>query len=152
MNKLGTKTKSAVIYKHESHKLHQAFSVKEGEEILAGNPVKLETDGTISNYAGTGVYLGIAITPSDANMYPPNSLGKGITVAVQGYMITRGLASEAITETGYVSPVANHATESYYTYAPAGDDGEVPPVAIETKFIALNPAAAGDFVDILCLN
>lgn len=143
MNKLGTKTKAAVIYKHESHKLHQAFSVKEGEEILAGNPVKLEEDGTISNYAGTGVYLGVAINPSAAKMYPPSSLGKEITIAVQGYMITRGLADSAIEATGYVTPVANHATEAYYTYKTS---------ATETKFVALNTAAAGDFVEILILN
>lgn len=145
MNILGTKTKNAAIYKHESHKLHQAFSAADEVKdlIYAGNPVALQTDGTIENFTGAnGIYLGIATTPGAANMYPPSSLGKEVTVAVQGYMIVRGIASAEITEAGYVKPVDNHATEPYFTYAPSE-------LNAETQFIALHPAVEGDLVEIL---
>lgn len=147
MNILGTKTKKAVIYKHESHKLHQAFSVKEAEEstIDAGNPVMLNTDGTISNYNGTGLFVGIAMTPGDANVYPPSTLGKEITVAVRGYMVVRAVANAPIEATAYLEPVEPHATEPYFTYKAAA--------AGETKFVALSmAAAAGDLIEILILN
>ena len=35
----GERTPRAVIYKSESHKLHQAFNVKAGEKIVQGMPV-----------------------------------------------------------------------------------------------------------------
>lgn len=148
MNILGAKTKKAVIYKHESHKLHQAFSVKEAEEetIDAGNPVMLNTDGTISNYDGTGLFIGIAMTPGAANVYPPSTLGKEITVAVRGYMIVRAVAAETIDATQYLEPAGVHATEPYFTYKKTA-------TATETKFVALSQAAAeGDLIEILILN
>ena len=40
----------AVIYKSESHKLHQAFCVKENKVIHQGMPVALDTDGNIEPY------------------------------------------------------------------------------------------------------
>ena len=52
----GEKTPRAIIYKHESHKLHQAFAVKvdqnKAEDILQSQPVKLNSDGTVSVYTG----------------------------------------------------------------------------------------------------
>lgn len=55
MTAVGSKTKQTVIYKSESHKLHQAFPVKKDEVILQGQPVQLNTDGTIQAYFGTGI-------------------------------------------------------------------------------------------------
>ena len=43
----GERTPRAVIYKSESHKLHQAFNVKAGEKIVQGMPVALNEDGLI---------------------------------------------------------------------------------------------------------
>ena len=40
----GERTPRAVIYKSESHKLHQAFNVKAGEKIVQGMPVALNED------------------------------------------------------------------------------------------------------------
>lgn len=147
MNILGQRTKKVVIYKHESHKLHQAFSVKEAEEntILSGNPVMLNADGTISNYEGTGLFIGCAITPGAANVYPPSSLGKEITVAVRGYMIVRAIASEDIDATQYLAVDGIHETEPYFQYKKSAENAE-------TKFVALSKATAGDLVEILILN
>ena len=39
--KFGGTTPRVVIYKSESHKLHQAFPVKDSVKIYAGNPVAL---------------------------------------------------------------------------------------------------------------
>ena len=52
LHKVGGRTPQAVIYKSESHKLHQAFPVKSGDTIVQGQPVKLNDDGTISPYTG----------------------------------------------------------------------------------------------------
>ena len=41
----GQKTPRVSIYKHESHKLHQAFNVKEGATIVQGMPVALTKEG-----------------------------------------------------------------------------------------------------------
>lgn len=43
--KFGGTTPRVVIYKSESHKLHQAFPVKDSVKIYAGNPVAITTDG-----------------------------------------------------------------------------------------------------------
>lgn len=39
LHKVGSRTPQAVIYKSESHKLHQAFPVKKGDTIVQGQPV-----------------------------------------------------------------------------------------------------------------
>ena len=52
LHKVGSRTPQAVIYKSESHKLHQAFPVKKDDIIVQGQPVKLNNDGTISPYTG----------------------------------------------------------------------------------------------------
>ena len=65
MTIMGASTPKPVIFKSESHKLHQAFLVADGKTILQGMPVKLNTDGTIEPYYGTGVYIGIATTNSE---------------------------------------------------------------------------------------
>lgn len=141
MTILGEYTPQAVIYKHESHKLHQAFRVKEGETIIQGQPVKLETDGTISGYTGSGLYLGIAITNSETPAYPQPSVE--VTVMVEGFAIVYGVASAAIASCGAVAPAAPDADSLYTKYA---TDSQ----ATDPKFIALNTAdAAGDLIQVL---
>lgn len=60
----GERTPRAVIYKSESHKLHQAFNVKAGEKIVQGMPVALNEEGLIypCTDTATQVYLGVAVT------------------------------------------------------------------------------------------
>ena len=136
---VGVKTPQAVIYKSESHKLHQAFVVKDEETIIQGQPVMLNADGTISPYVGgEGVYLGIAMTDSVYPAYPGNE----VTVMVEGFAVVYGVASAALTA-GYVNPAAPDKDSLYVKYANTASSAA-------SNFIALNAAdAAGDLVQVL---
>lgn len=141
MTAMGSKTPQTVIYKSESHKLHQAFPIKEGVTIIQGMPVQLETDGSISPYAGTGVYLGIAVTDSITPAYPPtypvdSSTQPEVTVMVEGFAIVYGLSRNNV-DAGPVKPEDITEGDMYVHYAT--DSAEAHP-----KFIALNKVTAGD--------
>ena len=134
----GVKTPQAVIYKSESHKLCQAFPVKEGQTIIQGQPVALNDDGTIQGYAGTGVYLGIAITDSEFPAYPGNE----VTVMMQGFAVVYGVATAKVT-TGYVTPSAPD-EDSFYTKYTNTSSGAA------SDFIAISAAdAANDLIQVL---
>lgn len=135
---VGVKTPQAVIYKSESHKLHQAFTVKAGDTIIQGQPVMLNADGTISPYVGTGIYLGIAITDSVYPAYP----GDEVTVMVQGFAVVYGVATAAVTA-GYVTPSAPDEDSLYTNYTNTS-------ASAASNFIALNTAdAKGDLIQVL---
>ena len=141
MTIMGTATPKPVIFKSESHKLHQAFPVKSGEVILQGMPVKIETDGSISPYYGTGTFIGIAVTNSE---YPAYKTGDGIevTVAVEGYMVVSGVASAAV-NAGPVLPEELGTDSMYVTY-------KADTAAENPKFIALTPATSeGELIHVL---
>ena len=134
----GGKTPRTVIYKSESHKLHQAFNVKEGDVILQSMPVMLNADGTISPYTGTGIYLGIAITD---NVNPAYKVAPvEVTIMVEGFAIVYGTATDA-QNAGYVTPQAASEESQYIPY----EASENP-----TNFIALNTAEdEGDLIQVL---
>lgn len=141
LTKWGQKTPRVVIYKSESHKLHQAFGVKEGETIVKGQPVAIEKDGTISPYKGTGVYLGIAVTD---NVSPAYLAQRGfpveVTVMVEGFAVVNGVAKVAL-EAGYVTTDGTLLNSRFTNYSAS---------ETETKFIALNSAdAQGDLIQVL---
>lgn len=140
MTLLGEKTPQAIIYKHESHKLHQAFNVKDGDTIIQGMPVKLNEDGTISPYEGTGLFIGIAITDSITPAYPQPSVE--VTVMVEGFVIVYGKAAAAITATSALKPGAAVEDDIYIPYSPDS-------AATDPKFIALNVADADELVQVL---
>lgn len=142
MAKVGTPTTEAVIHKSESYKLHQAFPVKSGQTIIQGQPVALNTDGTIQPYYGTGVFLGIAVTNSEYPTYPATDLGVEVTVMVQAYAIVYGLAQAAL-DAGPVVPVSLSEDSIYVTYK--RDEAEGHPT-----FISINPATeANELIQIL---
>lgn len=129
----GEVTPKVVIYKAESHKLCEAFNVKEGETILKGMPVALETDGTISPFLGTEgqVYLGVAITDNVNPAYKAQrDFPVEVTVMVEGYITTQQISDDAI-DCGYVIPTGNTVNGQYVEYTQAES---------ETKFIAITPA------------
>ena len=140
MTLLGEKTPQATVYKHESHKLHQAFNVKSGDNILQGMPVKLNTDGTVSPYTGTGLYIGIAITDNITPAYPQPSVE--VTVMVEGFAIVYGKASAQVSATGALVPGAAQANDPYVPYAPDN-------AATDPKFIALSTAEANELIQVL---
>lgn len=144
LHKVGGRTPQAVIYKSESHKLHQAFPVKSGDIIVQGQPVKLNTDGTISPYTGAAddMYLGIAVNYSKYPAYPESAAGVEVTVMVEAFAIIHGIAKAKIT-TGYVKTDGTLDESGTYTnFQPSESNAE-------TKFLAINVAEAGDLIQIL---
>lgn len=139
---VGQKTPQAVIYKSESHKLHQAFVVKTGENIIQGQPVQINEDGTIQAWKKDGdggrPYIGIAVTDSYYPAYPGNE----VTVAVRGFMVVYGLSNGEI-KAGPVTPDPTAPvddTNTYIKYNQGTDD----------EFIALNTASsAGELIQVL---
>jgi hypothetical protein len=145
LHKVGERTPQAVIYKSESHKLHQAFPVKKGDTIVQGQPVKLNTDGTISPYTGVEgeVYLGIAVNYSKYHAYPATAAGVEVTVMMEGFAVIHGIAKAEITTTGYVQTDGTlDASGTYPNFSPSTGGAE-------TKFIAINVAEVDDLIQIL---
>lgn len=145
LHKVGGRTSQAVIYKSESHKLHQAFPVKDGDTLVQGQPVKLNNDGTISPYTGAEgeVYLGIAVNYSKYPAYPATAAGVEVTVMMEGFAVIHGIAINEIKTTGYVQTNGTlDASGTYPNFLPSTSGAE-------TKFIAINVAEVDDLVQIL---
>lgn len=159
--KFGGTTPRVVIYKSESHKLHQAFPVKAPVKIYAGNPVAITEDGTIellttSNEAN---YLGIAVTDNNNPAYKgsANASSVEVTVAVQGFMIINAIAEAAlsagpveISSTGTNTSASMDATNHFTKFKPftrgGGEDAATHPV----NFISLTKATEGELIQVLC--
>lgn len=146
MVRTGSPTPQTVIFKSESHKLHQAFPVAKDESgnpkvIVNGQPVQLNSDGTIEAYfGGEGIYLGIAVTNSEHPCYPEGNLGYEVTVAVEGFVIVYAKASATLNP-GYVVPEKLENDSQYVTYEASTE---------ATNFIAMTPAsAAGELIQVL---
>lgn len=141
----GERTPRAVIYKSESHKLHQAFNVKAGEKIVQGMPVALNEDGLIypCTDPSTQVYLGVAVTDNVNPAYQPQrNFPVEVTVAVEGYMICNWVSNETI-EAGYVTPDGKLLNDRFVKANKANK-------GISTPFIALNPAEeANEVIQVL---
>lgn len=152
--KFGGTTPRVVIYKSESHKLHQAFPVKAPVKIYAGNPVAITADGTIellteSNEAN---YLGIAVTDNINPAYKEsaNAGPVEVTVAVQGFMIINAISEAALNagpvEIGTGMDATNHFTK-FKTFTQADAASATRPV----NFISLTKASAKDeLIQVLC--
>lgn len=150
--KFGGTTPRVVIYKSESHKLHQAFPVKASVKIYAGNPVAIASDGTIELLTkdNEANYLGIAVTDNNNPAYKEsaNAGPVEVTVAVQGFMIINAI-SEAVLNAGPVEigtgmDATNHFTK-FKTFTQA--DAATRPV----NFISLTKASAKDeLIQVLC--
>lgn len=150
--KFGGTTPQVVIYKSESHKLHQAFPVKTSVTIYAGNPVAITADGTIELLTTTNEanYLGIAVTDNNNPAYKEsaNAGPVEVTVAVQGFMIINAI-SEATLDAGPVEigtgmDNTKHFTK-FKTFTQA--DAATRPV----NFISLTKASAKDeLIQVLC--
>lgn len=141
MTAVGSKTKQTVIYKSESHKLQQTFPVKKDEVILQGQPVQLNTDGTIQAYfdTSTGIYLGIAVTDTQYPAYPVGKKIPEVTVMVEAFAIVYGVAGEEMSICGAVLPHELDKDSIYVTYIL---DKEASTTKTNPKFVNLNTAAA----------
>ena len=152
--KFGGTTPRVVIYKSESHKLHQAFPVKASVKIYAGNPVAITAEGTIELLTNNNEanYLGIAVTDNNNPAYKEsaNAGPVEVTVAVQGFMIINAISEAALNagpvEIGTGMDDTNHFTK-FKTFTQAGADAATRPV----KFISLTKASAKDeLIQVLC--
>ncbi len=156
--KFGGTTPRVVIYKSESHKLHQAFPVKASVKIYAGNPVAITSEGTIEllTKGNEGNYLGIAVTDNNNPAYKEsaNAGRVEVTVAVQGFMIINAISETALdagpveigTDTDATNPNPNHFTK-FKTFTKAGADAATCPV----NFISLTKVSAKDeLIQVLC--
>ena len=153
--KFGGTTPRVVIYKSESHKLHQAFPVKASVNIYAGNPVAITSDGTIELLTkdNEANYLGIAVTDNINPAYK-ESANEGlveVTVAVQGFMIINAI-SEVQLDAGPVEigtgmdDDTNHHFTKFKTFTPADAASATRPV----NFISLTKALEGELIQVLC--
>lgn len=152
--KFGGTTPRVVIYKSESHKLHQAFPVKASVKIYAGNPVAITNDGTIEllTKANEANYLGIAVTDNINPAYKEsaNAGSVEVTVAVQGFMIINAISEAALNagpvEIGTGMDATNHFTK-FKTFTQADAASATRPV----NFISLTKASAKDeLIQVLC--
>lgn len=154
--KFGGTTPRVVIYKSESHKLHQAFPVKASVRIYAGNPVAITTDGTIEllTKGNEANYLGIAVTDNINPAYKEsaNAGPVEVTVAVQGFMIINAISEDALNagpveiDTGM--DATNHFTK-FKTFTQAGADAAA--ATRPVNFISLTKASAKDeLIQVLC--
>lgn len=138
----GERTPRAVIYKSESHKLHQAFNVEAGKKIVQGMPVALDEEGLIypCTDTATQVYLGVAVTDNVNPAYQPQrNFPVEVTVAMEGYMICNWVSNENI-EAGYVTPDGELLNDRFVKANQA----------TSTQFIALNPAEeANEVIQVL---
>lgn len=151
--KFGGTTPRVVIYKSESHKLHQAFLVKASvKKIYAGNPVAITAEGTIEllTQSNEANYLGIAVTDNNNPAYKEsaNAGPVEVTVAVQGFMIINAISEAALdagpVEIGTGMDDTNHFTK-FKTFTSA--DAATRPV----NFISLTKASAKDeLIQVLC--
>lgn len=140
----GERTPRAVIYKSESHKLHQAFNVKAEEKIVQGMPVALNEEGLIypCTDTATQVYLGVAVTDNVNPAYQPQrNFPVEVTVAMEGYMICNWVSNGNI-EAGYVTPDGKLLNDRFVKANQA--------TSTQTQFIALNPAEeANEVIQVL---
>lgn len=143
LNLIGEKTPRTVVYKSESHKLCQAFSVVAGKTVKQGQPVKLSTNGLIEPYTGAEgeIYLGIALTNSVTPAYAAQAnLPSEVTVMVSGFMICNWV-SGAVLNAGYVQPDGTLLNDNFPKAVTS---------ATATNFIALNSAdAANEVIQVL---
>lgn len=156
--KFGGTTPRVVIYKSESHKLHQAFPVKASVNIYAGNPVAITAEGTIEllTNANEANYLGIAVTDNNNPAYKEsaNAGPVEVTVAVQGFMIINAISEAALdagpVEIGKIGTGTDATTNHFTKFKPftrAGADAATRPV----NFISLTKVSAEDeLIQVLC--
>lgn len=151
--KFGGTTPRVVIYKSESHKLHQAFPVKAPVKIYAGNPVAITSDGTIEllTKGNEANYLGIAVTDNINPAYKEsaNAGPVEVTVAVQGFMIINAI-SEAALNAGPVEIGTGMDDTKHFTKFKTFTQADAAAAARPVNFISLTKASANELIQVLC--
>lgn len=140
----GEVTPRTVIYKSESHKLHQAFCVKEDAKILKSMPVALTEDGEIEPFTGADkqVYLGVAVTDNVNPAYKAQrNFPVEVTVMVEAFAICNYVAGADSVKCGYVKPNGNTVNDRFISVDASTDP---------THFINITPVEeANDIIQVL---
>lgn len=153
--KFGGTTPRVVIYKSESHKLHQAFPVKDSVNIYAGNPVAITAEGTIELLTkdNEAKYLGIAVTDNINPAYKEsaNAGPVEVTVAVQGFMIINAISAEADLGAGPVEPVEIMDATNHFHFTKFKTFTQADAATRPVNFISLTKVSAKDeLIQVLC--
>lgn len=121
MNTAGKATESTVILTLEAHKSHKSFRVNTGNPVRKSQPVKLNSNGTISPAAsGDNANLIIGISTQEAKP------GERATIALKGYALILCRAAGAVAP----GPVEY---DGFYSVNPAGDETTALP-AVDNVF------------------
>ena len=99
---------STIFHKSESHKLFQEFEVVAGTDIKRGQPLVLETVGTVDLAAdgdGPNLIIGVAMQDADA--------GELVTCMMRGYAIIFCEWKAASSNAGAVTYDAYNAVTGY---------------------------------------
>jgi hypothetical protein len=152
--KFGGTTPRVVIYKSESHKLHQAFPVKASAQIFAGNPVAITAEGEIELLTkdNEASYLGIAVTDNNNPAYKEsaNAGPVEVTVAVQGFMIINAI-SEAALNAGPVEIATGMDATNHFTRFKAFTKDGAGAATRPVNFISLTKVLLKDeLIQVLC--
>lgn len=152
--KFGGTTPRAVIYKSESHKLHQAFPVKASMRIYAGNPVAITNEGTIELLTkdNEANYLGIAVTDNNNPAYKEstNADPVEVTVAVQGFMIINAISEDKL-DAGPVEISTGMDDTNHFTKFKTPAEASAAAATCPVNFISLTKASAKDeLIQVLC--
>lgn len=152
--KFGGTTPRVVIYKSESHKLHQAFPVKASVKIYAGNPVAITTEGTIEllTKGNEANYLGIAVTDNINPAYKEsaNAGPVEVTVAVQGFMIINAISEAALSAGPVEIGTGMDATHHFTKFKPF-TQADAAAATCPVNFISLTKASVKDeLIQVLC--
>ncbi|MEG1415650.1 MAG: hypothetical protein RSC49_03500 [Clostridium sp.] len=156
MTQFGDKTPGVVIFKSESHKLHQAFPVKKGEKVIKGQPVVINTDGTIQGFKAGDVLskiIGWAVTDSEFPAYQESKQHGpvDVTIMVSGYAIVYGVSKGALDAVPVKPTGSLDSTKRFAEYEATAEATESTP-ADRIVAVNLTPAtAAGELIQILIL-
>lgn len=152
--KFGGTTPRVVIYKSESHKLHQAFPVEDSVSIYAGNPVAITSEGKIELLTkdNEASYLGIAVTDNINPAYKgsANARPMEVTVAVQGFMIINAISEDTL-DAGPVEIGTGIDDTRHFTKFKTFPQAEAASATRPVNFISLTKASVkGELIQVLC--
>jgi len=133
LTQFGEKTKSVFLKGVESNKIHQEFEVKAGSSVIKGQPLVLNTDGTVLPAAAGAksfTVIGYALHT--------RATGELVTVAMKAYAIVWGQSLGAL-NAGPVKVGAAPTDTTYGGYVATADAAGADVVGF-----ALDAAAAAD--------
>lgn len=119
MTLFGDETPKSPIYKHESHKLHQAasFVVTPTTPILQATPCLINTTGDWVPFAAGNELsdiIGYAFTNSEYPAYGESRQASyEVTIVASGYMVIYGVADEDL-DAGWCEPTGGYSTDGNY--------------------------------------